>query len=137
MPFLKKTLPFFTAVLFCVSTALADNHLVSDRSTIVDALTAKEMLERGVLFVDVRSATAYANGHIPTAVNIDVRKDDFIAKFTKAVRTDQEFVFYCRGSNCDRSPYAILLVSPLGYEKIYYFREGVPGWREAGYELEK
>lgn len=135
--YLKCTLSFFAAIFIFVSTALSDNHLVSDRSTIIDARSAKELLDRGVMFIDVRSATSYANGHIPTAINIDVRKEDFVAKFAKTVRTDQEFVFYCRGASCDRSPYAIHLVFPLGYKKIFYFKDGIPGWREAGFELEK
>ena len=93
------------------------------------------MLDQGVLFVDVRSPIAFEHGHIPGAVNIDVRNSNFVAEFTKSIRKDQEFVIYCRGRHCDRSPEAIVVLAPLGYEKIFYFREGTPGWIKAGYAL--
>jgi rhodanese-related sulfurtransferase len=109
----------------------------SSNATVIDAITANSMLERGVVFVDVRSAIAYQQGHIPGAINIDVRKGNFATEFAMAVKKDQEVVIYCRGRNCSRSPEAILIISPLGYEKIFHFKEGTPGWTAAGFELVK
>ena len=118
--------------LFAMGSAVAESH-----RTIIDAATAKEMHERGVLFVDVRSKLSFEHGHIPGALNIDVRSDDFVEKFTEAADTDQEVVIYCRGITCDRSAEAILLVHPLGYDRLFYLKVGLPGGEEAGYSVSK
>ncbi len=118
------------AVFFGFTAALADNH-----KKIIDAVQAKEMHDRGVLFVDVRSKFSFERGHIPGALSIDVRSEDFVAEFTKAVEKDQDIVLYCRGINCTRSGEAILIVHPLGYDNLYHLKVGFPGWKEAGYPV--
>lgn len=130
-----KSIRFFFALLcllFSVTLVAADDH-----RTIIDAETAKEMHERGVLFVDVRSKLSFESGHIPGALNIDVRSDHFVSEFSEAARKDQEIVIYCRGITCDRSAEAILLVHPLGYDELYYLKVGLPGWEEAGYPISR
>lgn len=129
---MKIVVTLFSALLFSLGQAVAEDH-----RTIIDAITAKEMHERGVLFVDVRSKISFEHGHIPGALNLDVRHDDFVAQFQKAASPDQEIVIYCRGINCDRSAEAIILVHPLGYENLFYFKAGLPGWEEAGYPVRK
>ena len=121
---------------FAVSLLWTGSATAGDHRTIIDAATANEMHARGVLFVDVRSRISFESGHIPGALNLDVRRDDFVTKFTEAASTDQEIVIYCRGVHCDRSAEAILLVHPLGYENLFYLKVGLPGWKEAGYPVE-
>jgi len=104
---------------------------------IVSTKTAKELFDNGVLFVDVRNGDDYKNGHIPGAIHVNVRDSTFEAKFVKVAKKDQEIVIYCRGSSCTRSPLAISKSMSLGFEKLYYFREGYPGWKSAGYPIEK
>jgi rhodanese-related sulfurtransferase len=118
--------------LLGAGTALANNH-----RTIINTTTAKEMHARGVLFVDVRSKLSFGTGHIPGAVNIDVRSDDFVDRFIAAADKDDEIVIYCRGISCDRSAEAIHIVHPLGYENLFYFKDGMPGWEQAGYPVSK
>jgi len=55
----------------------------------------------------------------------------------KIVGKDEEVVFYCSGSDCDSSALACAKALSLGYEKVYYFAEGYPGWESAGYPIEK
>ena len=129
----KVFLLIVVALLFGgVNSALADGHYTS-----VNIEAAKELHDRGVLFVDVRTVAEHAHGHIPNAIVIDVRSTDFVADFTEVVDKDQEVVFYCRGHGCSRSSDAISLVSPLGYTKLFLFDAGMPGWIEAGYSVAK
>jgi rhodanese-related sulfurtransferase len=133
---MKTLILAFTLVSmqFVINPAQAD-----DNGKIVDTETAKELFDRGVLFVDVRDAVDYKNGHIPGAIHIDVRKSSsgFKAEFVKVAKKDQEVVFYCRGWGCTRSLTAIILAKSLDFEKLYRFKLGYPSWRSAGYPIEK
>ena len=108
-----------------------------DNGQIVGIETAKELFDRGVLFVDVRNPDDYKNGHIPGAIHVDVRDSTFEAKFVEVAKKDQEIVIYCKGSSCSRSPLAISKAKSLGFEKLYYFKSGYPGWKYAGHSIEK
>ena len=108
-----------------------------DNGQIVGVATAKELFDRGVLFVDVRNPNDYKDGHIPGAIHVDVRDSTFEAKFVEVAKKDQEIVIYCRGSSCSRSPLAISKAKTLGFEKLYYFKKGYPGWESAGHPIEK
>ena len=108
-----------------------------DNGQIIGEETAKELFDRGVLFVDVRNNGDFKSGHIPGAIHVNVRESTFEAKFVKVAKKDQEVVIYCRGSSCTRSPLAISKAKSMGFEKLYYFREGYPGWKSAGHPIEK
>jgi rhodanese-related sulfurtransferase len=108
-----------------------------DNGQIVGVETAKELFDRGVLFVDVRNDDDYKNGHIPGAIHINVRESTFEAEFEKAAKKDQEIVIYCRGSSCTRSSLAISKAMKLGFERLYRFKKGYPGWKSAGQPIEK
>jgi rhodanese-related sulfurtransferase len=131
---MKTLILAFTLVTmqFVISQAQA-----GDNGQIVGIETAKELFDRGVLFVDVRNPDDYKNGHIPGAIHVDVRDSTFEAKFVKVAKKDQEIVIYCRGISCTRSPLAISKAKSMGFEKLYYFREGYPGWKSAGHPIEK
>jgi rhodanese-related sulfurtransferase len=109
----------------------------ADNGKIVEPETAKELFDNGVLFVDVRNDDDYKDGHIPGAIHVNVRDSTFEAKFVEVAKKDQEIVIYCRGSSCTRSPLAISKAMRLGFEKLYYFKKGYPGWKSAGYPIEK
>ena len=129
---LKGAFAFLMVLMFSWAPALADSH-----RTIIDAATANAMHDRGVLFVDVRSKLSFEQGHIPDAVNLDVRANDFVGQFQQTADVDEDIVIYCRGLTCDRSAEAILLVHPLGYDRLFYLKVGLPGWIEAGYPIAK
>jgi rhodanese-related sulfurtransferase len=109
----------------------------ADNGKIVEPETAKELFDNGVLFVDVRNDDDYKNGHIPGAIHVNVRDSTFETKFVEVVKKDQEVVIYCRGISCSRSRLAISKAKSLGFEKLYYFKEGFPGWKFAEYPIEK
>ncbi len=108
-----------------------------DNGQIVSTEAAKELHDNGVLFVDVRNEDDYKDGHIPGAIHVDVRDSTFEAKFVEVAKKDQEIVIYCRGSSCTRSSLAISKAKAMGFEKLYRFKKGYPGWKSAGYPVEK
>ena len=48
---------------------------------------------------------------------------------------NKEYVVYCNGVKCWRSPAAALLLHSLGF-KVYWYREGLPDWKKRGYPTE-
>ena len=64
-------------------------------------------------------------GHIPGAISL--RLD----KLLELVGKDEEAVFYCGGTDCKLSATACAYALSLGYENVYYFAEGYPGWQAA------
>jgi rhodanese-related sulfurtransferase len=102
-------------------------------ATTIDAATAKALRDRGVPFVDVRGDASWDLGHIPGAVHLELKKVFSEARLSGIVTKDQEVVILCGGPKCLRSSKACAKAVSWGFEKVYYFRDGVPGWKAAGY----
>jgi rhodanese-related sulfurtransferase len=104
-------------------------------ATTVDPVAAKILFDRGVRFVDVRSDTRWNDSHIPGAVLLDLKQAFNEAALSQVVAKDQEVVIYCMGPRCLRSSQACAKAVGWGFEKVYYLREGLPGWKAAGYPI--
>ncbi len=103
-------------------------------ATTVDPAAAKRLFDNGVTFVDVRPETTWENGHIPEAVNLDFKTMLTEASLAEVVAKDQRVVFYCMGPRCLLSSKACAKAVGWGFERVYYLREGYPGWKAAGYQ---
>ena len=126
--------------LFAVSAVQARSPTEVEGATTVDLATAKAVFDRGVLFVDVRRASIYYDGHIPRAVNLH-----WVGKFTEATLSevatkDQEVVIYAwhyrDGPWYERASGSCKKAVSWGFKKVYYFQDGYPGWKAAGYTSE-
>ncbi|HUF60583.1 MAG TPA: rhodanese-like domain-containing protein [Verrucomicrobiales bacterium] len=92
---------------------------------------AKDLLasEEAVTVLDVRTAEEYVQGHIPGAVNVDVRDPGFDAAIDELDRSEP-FLLHCGSGN--RSKIAVEKLKEAGFTRIYHLTEGLKGWREAG-----
>jgi len=115
-------------------TASVSSGFAVEGATTIDAGTAKSLHDRGVTFIDSRSTRRWKQGHIPGASSLYAITE---AALMEIVGKDEEVVFYCGGTDCSLSPNACARALTWGYEKVYYFAEGKPGWEAAGYPLEK
>ncbi len=104
-------------------------------TTTVDPVAAKILFDQGVPFVDVRSVGRWKDSHIPGAVSLGLKKAFSEAKLTQVVAKDLEVVIYCMGPRCLRASKACAKAVGWGFQKIYYLREGFPGWKAAGYPI--
>lgn len=102
----------------------------------IDAATAKELHDRGVHFVDVRSAVAYGRGHIPGAHLRDVVITLSKETLSEVAAPDAEVVFYCYGRYCPMSAFASAKALKWGFSRVYYFAGGYPAWVDHGYRVE-
>ena len=108
--------------------------------TRVSAEEVVELARQGVTIVDTRSPKEYDNEHIRGAVlapyiekslkeaDFDASKDDFTA--LKTLAKEKPLIFHCNGPECWKSYKASKTAAASGYAKIYWFRGGMPEWRE-------
>lgn len=137
---MKKLSVYFFTALFTLLSGQVLAEKVSptsvDGATSVDATKAKALFDQGVLFVDVRSDKDWAAGRIPDAVHIELKKVFSEASLGKEMKKDEAAVIYCNGPSCLRSSKASIKAVGWGFSKIYYFRDGFPAWKSAGYPTE-
>jgi rhodanese-related sulfurtransferase len=101
----------------------------------VDVELAKALFDRGVTFIDVLPDNSWRDGHIPGAIHLDFKDAFTEASLSAVVDRGQEVVIYCLGPRCLRSSEASARAVSWGFKKVYYFREGLPAWKAAGYPI--
>ncbi len=108
--------------------------------TRVSAEEVADLARQNVAIVDTRTQKEYDNEHVRGAVlasyaekslkeaDFDARKDNFDA--LKTIPKDKPVIFMCNGPECWKSYKASRAALAAGYTKIYWFRGGMPEWRE-------
>jgi rhodanese-related sulfurtransferase len=116
--------------------------------TRVNAEQVAELAKQGVTIVDTRSQKEYESEHLRGAVlasyvekslkevDFDAKKDDFTALKNVNLAKDKPVVFFCNGPECWKSYKASRAAMADGYTKIYWFRGGMPEWREKHFPVE-
>lgn len=102
----------------------------------IDVLEAKQLYDRGVVFIDVRPVVNWSIAHIQGAISLD-----FETKFTReslsdVINLENPAVIYCQGPRCLRSSKAVDKAVSWGFTNIYYFRDGYPAWKIAGFPFD-
>ena len=101
----------------------------------IDAVKAKALYDNGVPFVDVREQDDWVTGHIPGAVHLELHNDFSEAKLAEVVSRHEEVVILARGVSFPEPAIACSRAVSWGFRKVYYFREGYPGWKSAGFPI--
>lgn len=117
-------------------THKAQGEYSVDGATKITLATAQAMRERGVTFVDVRAPKDFARGHMPGAHNINVQLVLSRETLGAVAGKDDEVVFSCHGKYCPDSAMATAKAVLWGYKRAFYFADGYPAWKEAGYPVE-
>ncbi len=118
-----------TASEFELMSEAADAYLSSGKSPNITAQDLFNVLNDGdsgndPFVLSVRSASQYAKGHIPTAVNVpwrEVAKQENLAKLPK----DKQIVVYCYTGHTGSQVTALLNI--LGYDAIN-LKFGMTAW---------
>ncbi|MBO7482079.1 MAG: rhodanese-like domain-containing protein [Bacteroidales bacterium] len=90
--------------------------------------------DENVIVVDVRTSDEYSGGHIPNAINIDVKRAGFLYDADEKLSKDKTIAVYCQGGV--RSRKAATLLSDDGYTVIN-LAGGISEWKDAGKETEQ
>lgn len=86
---------------------------------------AATISDSNVQLVDVRTAEEFADGHIPGAVNIDVKRDDFDELAAAGLDSGRPVAVYCRSGA--RSKVAAKRLAGKGF-KVYELDRGFMNW---------
>lgn len=130
---------WFSALLFGLTASIAvaaTSPTSVPGTTTVNAAEAKALFDKGVIFVDVRTDKDWQGGRIPDAVHLEVKSAFDEAALAGLVQKGDPVVIYCNGESCLRSSEASEKAVKWGYTKVYYFRDGFPGWKAANYPVE-
>ena len=119
---LKKIITCLLAVLGMTSACGQKNYEDVDVSGFAELIA-----DSSVIVLDVRTADEYGDGHIERAINIDVKKDDFLQKAKAALPADKTIAVYCRSGR--RSANACGKLSSVGY-KCVNLKGGVLAWMD-------
>ena len=92
--------------------------------------------DRDFVLVEVLGSDAFADYHLPGAVNVPNDK-----RFTEEIQRvvpdrSKPVVVYCANEECTASPAAAQKLDQLGYEKVYDYEAGKEDWREASLPVE-
>jgi rhodanese-related sulfurtransferase len=86
----------------------------------------------GFVVLDVRSAEAFAAGHVAGAVSLPHRR--ITERNLAAYAADVLFVVYCAGPHCNGADRAAVALARLG-RRVKKMIGGVTGWRDEGFDL--
>ena len=85
-----------------------------------------------VVYLDVRTASEYASGHIDGAINLDYHSHNFendLASLDKNV----VYIVYCQSGG--RSKETLSKMAEMQFKEAYDIKGGVIAWSNAGYAL--
>lgn len=105
-------------------------------ATTIDVSKAKQLFDSEAAFIDVRKDSDWEAGRIPGAIHLELKSKFSKETLGEEVQPNEDVVFYCNGENCLRSSKASALAIEWGFQKVYYFRDGFPAWKAAGYPVE-
>jgi rhodanese-related sulfurtransferase len=96
----------------------------------INAQELKSMMDKDqITVVFPLSAIEFNDIHIPGSINIDI--DELSQKLPPSKAT--KLAFYCLGRQWTAAPEAAGQAAELGYNNVFVFRDGLPGWIAAGY----
>jgi rhodanese-related sulfurtransferase len=84
------------------------------------------------ILVDVRGPAAFAQGHVPGAINIPHRL--MTAEYMQQYPKDSLFVVYCAGPHCNGANRAALKLAVLEFP-VKEMIGGITGWLDEGLSL--
>jgi rhodanese-related sulfurtransferase len=145
---MKTFFTFSAAILISVPVFAVDTPNDLAGATLVNAERAKSLIDSGAKVFDVRVATEFVEEHIPGAMNIpykenskkevgfDASQDKFPIEGVGADK-NASVLFQCNGPECWKSYKAASLAVKAGFKKVYWFRGGIPEWKQKGLPVEK
>jgi rhodanese-related sulfurtransferase len=120
----------------CYAEKKEVSPLTVEGATSITTKQAKELFDAGVLFVDVRSQKAWNVGRIADSVLLDIKLNYTDKNLLAEMKKTDPAIIYCNGKTCLRSAKGAMLAVKWGFTNIYYYRDGYPAWKKAGFPVE-
>ena len=122
---IKRLLPFILSLMLLSSCGTPGNSSSGYRQISMDEAVKMMRDEKNYIILDVRRPDEYANGHIPTAINVP-NEDIGTAEISELPDKAQLILVYCRSGR--RSKEASEKLVKLGYTNIVEFG-GILDWK--------
>ena len=97
---------------------------------------AKKLFDDGALFLDVRKDKDWNAGRVSDAVQLNIKTNFSEESMSAEMAKSDPVVIYCNGERCLRSSNAAIKAVSWGFTNVYYYRDGFPAWKTAGYPVE-
>lgn len=119
------------------SAAQAQQHFearLTFETDCADVWYASQHEAKDFVLLDVRTATLFAAGHVPGALNVPVRtiSEQRMAEYP----AETLFVVYCAGPHCNGANKAAVKLARLG-RPVKEMIGGLTGWLDEGFGLER
>ncbi len=103
---------------------------------IVNGEEANKLFKQKAIFLDNRVKSQVETEKIAGAQWFFC--DTLIKDPTLASKLDKskEYVVYCNGVLCWRSPAVGMMLKQLGFAKVYWYRDGLPDWKKRSFPTE-
>lgn len=116
-------------------TAPAEAQHVKTTMSNISPLEAQSRLSNSAAIVlDIRTPEEFAKGHIPGAVLIDYKSNDFDVRLA-ALDKSKTYIVHCQSGG--RSGRSMSKFEKLGFENILHLKSGYRGWQKAGLPIER
>jgi rhodanese-related sulfurtransferase len=132
-----NTLEEFNANASAKVKELVEKHQLS----VVDYAYVKKAVSKGTrelataIVLDARPVKLYETGHIPSALSLpDTQFNEVYETVLKGISKDKEFIIYCGGFDCAKSPQLALMLKEKGYKNTKIYAAGMPQWSKKSYE---
>lgn len=135
-----------STVIGLVVNAFSSNPLplirpVDEREGKWVEFSAEEVLQRvrdgSAIVIDARDEKYYAEGHIPSAVNLPAaRFGDVFASVGETLPRDFPLIVYCQGDPCDESLDVLEHLQVLEFLDLSIYRGGWQEWEIKGLPVE-
>jgi rhodanese-related sulfurtransferase len=124
------------AVALSLSTLALAGEKKSEKVPDISIKDLKKAIEdKKVTVIDVNGTESYQEGHIPTAIDFEAKKDKLKELLPK--EKDALVVAYCGGPQCGAYKQAAKAAMALGYTNVKHLSAGIKGWKDAGEKVEK
>ncbi len=102
---------------------------------IIDAERLIELAQTyaDLLLIDSRIRSDRLQGYIEGAVSLPDTKTTCRSLAEVTTSRDQPLIFYCNGTDCDRSGKAVTIAHHCRFKNIYWFRGGFKEWKAKRY----
>ncbi|MCU7798748.1 MAG: rhodanese-like domain-containing protein [gamma proteobacterium symbiont of Lucinoma myriamae] len=114
----------------------AISPMTIDGAKTVTTEEAKKLFDDGVLFIDVRKDKDWNAGRVSDAVQLNIKTKLSEETMSAEMKKSDPAVIYCNGERCMRSSDACKKAVAWGFTNLYYYRDGFPAWKSAGYPVE-
>lgn len=123
-----KRILLLGALVFIGAYVYSQHRASATFKSVGNAEFARIIADTTVQLVDVRTPAEFAAGHIPEAVNIDVRGEKFDEEVRSTLDPSRPVAVYCRSGA--RSKAAARALTEKGF-RVYELNKGFMNWKGA------